>query len=124
MTVLNATRDRKERIGRLVRMHANTREDVSEVYAGDIAAIVGLKDTKTGDTLCDDKKPVLLENISFPEPVISIAIEPKTKVRSGQTLDRACQAGERRPDVPRGDRSGNRADHSERAWANCTLTSR
>ena len=79
MTVLNATRDRKERIGRLVRMHANTREDVSEVYAGDIAAIVGLKDTKTGDTLCDDKKPVLLENISFPDPVISIAIEPKTK---------------------------------------------
>lgn len=78
-TVLNATRDRKERIGRLVRMHANTREDVSEVYAGDIAAIVGLKDTKTGDTLCDDKKPVLLENISFPDPVISIAIEPKTK---------------------------------------------
>jgi elongation factor G len=78
-TVLNATRDRKERIGRIVRMHANTREDVDAVYAGDIAAIVGLKDTRTGDTLCDDKKPILLENISFPDPVISIAIEPKTK---------------------------------------------
>ncbi len=78
-TVLNSTRDRKERIGRIVRMHANTREDVSEVNAGDIAAIVGLKDTRTGDTLCDDKKPIVLEAIDFPEPVISIAIEPKTK---------------------------------------------
>ena len=78
-TVQNATRDRKERIGRIVRMHANTREDVSEVNAGDIAAIVGLKDTRTGDTLCDDKKPIILEAIDFPEPVISIAIEPKTK---------------------------------------------
>jgi len=78
-TVLNATRDKKERIGRIVRMHANSREDVDAVYAGDIAAIVGLKDTKTGDTLCAEKSPILLESISFPEPVISIAIEPKTK---------------------------------------------
>ena len=78
-TILNATREKKERIGRIVRMHANSREDVDAVYAGDIAAIVGLKDTKTGDTLCDEKAPILLENISFPEPVISIAIEPKTK---------------------------------------------
>ncbi len=78
-TILNATRDKKERIGRIVRMHANSREDVDAVYSGDIAAIVGLKDTKTGDTLCDDKNPILLENITFPEPVISIAIEPKTK---------------------------------------------
>lgn len=78
-TVLNATKGKKERIGRIVRMHANTREDVDAVYAGDIAAIVGLKDTQTGDTLCDDKSPILLENITFPDPVISIAIEPKTK---------------------------------------------
>jgi len=78
-TVLNATRDKKERIGRIVRMHANTREDVNIVYAGDIAAIVGLKDTKTGDTLSDEKAPIVLESIDFPEPVISIAIEPKTK---------------------------------------------
>ena len=78
-TVMNSTRDKKERIGRIVRMHANSREDVDAVYAGDIAAIVGLKDTRTGDTLCDEKKPILLENISFPDPVISIAIEPKTK---------------------------------------------
>lgn len=78
-TILNATKDKKERIGRIVRMHANTREDVDRVYAGDIAAIVGLKDTQTGDTLCDEKHPILLESISFPEPVISIAIEPKSK---------------------------------------------
>lgn len=78
-TILNATRDKKERIGRIVRMHANNREDVDAVYSGDIAAIVGLKDTKTGDTLCDDKHAILLENITFPDPVISIAIEPKTK---------------------------------------------
>ena len=78
-TVLNATRDRKERVGRIVRLHANSREDVNEVYTGDIAAIVGLKDTRTGDTLSDEKFPILLESITFPEPVISIAIEPKTK---------------------------------------------
>lgn len=88
-TVLNATRDKKERIGRIVRMHANSREDVDAVYSGDIAAIVGLKDTRTGDTLCDDKHPILLESISFPEPVISIAIEPKSKAdqdKLGQAL--------------------------------------
>ncbi len=78
-TILNVTRDKKERVGRIVRMHANSREDVDMVYSGDIAAIVGLKDTKTGDTLCDEKHPILLENITFAEPVISIAIEPKTK---------------------------------------------
>jgi elongation factor G len=78
-TVLNATRGRKERIGRIVRMHANSREDVDAVYAGDIAAIVGLKETRTGDTLCDEKAPILLESIQFADPVISIAIEPKSK---------------------------------------------
>ena len=77
--VLNATTGDKERIGRIVRMHANTREDVDEVYAGDIAAAVGLKSTFTGHTLCDPEHPVLLESISFPEPVIAVAIEPKTK---------------------------------------------
>ena len=77
--ILNTTTNKKERVGRIVRMHANKREEVKEVYAGDIAAIVGLKGTTTGDTLCDPEKPVILENIEFPEPVISIAIEPKTK---------------------------------------------
>jgi elongation factor G len=77
---LNSTKNKKERVGRLLQMHANHREDVQEVYAGDIAAIVGLKDTFTGDTLCDPAEPTVLETIKFPEPVISIAVEPKTKV--------------------------------------------
>jgi elongation factor G len=77
--VYNSTRDRRERIGRLLRMHANKREEIEEVRAGDIAAAIGLKETKTGDTLCDEKNPVILEAMRFPEPVISVAIEPKTK---------------------------------------------
>ena len=77
--VMNSSRGRKERVGRLLKMHANKREEISEVYAGDIAAAVGLRDTRTGDTLCDDDKPVILESIEFPDPVIDIAIEPKTK---------------------------------------------
>ncbi|MBI4128062.1 MAG: elongation factor G, partial [Parcubacteria group bacterium] len=77
--ILNASTGKKERIGRLVRLHANHREDITEVLAGDIAAAVGLKNTTTGDTLCDPEKPILLEKIIFPEPVISVAIEPKTK---------------------------------------------
>lgn len=78
-TVLNATRGRKERIGRLLKMHANKREEISTVRAGDIAAAVGLKDVRTGDTVCELKQPVVLESITFPEPVISVSIEPKTK---------------------------------------------
>ena len=77
--VLNSTKNKKERIGRILRMHANHREDIDEVRAGDIVAIVGLKDTTTGDTLCDPDKPILLEKMEFPEPVINVAIEPKTK---------------------------------------------
>src|SRR5882762_5394965 len=77
--VYNSTRDKKERIGRLVRMHANKREEITEVAAGDIAAVVGLKDTRTGDTLCDPNRPIVLESMDFPEPVIAVAIEPKTK---------------------------------------------
>ncbi|MDO4710994.1 MAG: elongation factor G [Peptostreptococcaceae bacterium] len=77
--VLNSTKNKKERIGRILQMHANTREEISMVYAGDIAAAVGLKDTTTGDTLCDPAKPIILESMEFPEPVISVAIEPKTK---------------------------------------------
>lgn len=77
--VLNTTTGEKERIGRIVRMHAASREEVDEVYAGDIAAAIGLKGTVTGDTLCDEKAPITLESIEFPEPVISVAIEPKTK---------------------------------------------
>jgi elongation factor G len=78
-TVFNSTKQKNERIGRLLKMHANKREEIKEVYAGDIAAAVGLKSVSTGDTICDDKKPVVLESMDFPEPVISLSIEPKTK---------------------------------------------
>ena len=77
--VLNACKDNKERLGRILQMHANHREDIEKVYAGDIAAAVGLKNTTTGDTLCDEKHPIILESMNFPEPVIRVAIEPKTK---------------------------------------------
>src|SRR5205814_1992926 len=75
--VVNSTKDRKERIGRMLLMHANNREDIKEAYAGDIVALAGLKEVRTGDTLCDPAKPVILEKMEFPEPVIEIAIEPK-----------------------------------------------
>ncbi len=78
-TMLNSTRDKKERVGRMLLMHSNNREDIKEAYAGDIVALAGLKDTRTGDTLCDPAKPVILEKMEFPEPVIEIAIEPKSK---------------------------------------------
>jgi elongation factor G len=92
--VYNARSQRKERIGRILRMHANSREDIDAIGAGDIAAAVGLGDTRTGDTLCDEKQPIILENIVFPEPVISQAIEPKTKVdqdKLGTALARLAQ---------------------------------
>jgi elongation factor G len=78
-TVLNSTKDRKERVGRMLLMHANNREDIKEAYAGDIVALAGLKEVRTGDTLCDPQKPVILEKMEFPDPVIEIAIEPKSK---------------------------------------------
>jgi len=77
--VYNTNSDKKERIGRILRMHANTREEVSEIYTGDIVAVVGLKDTTTGQTLCDEKREIVLESMEFPEPVIHVAVEPKTK---------------------------------------------
>lgn len=92
--IYNPSKDTKERIGRLLRMHANKREEIKEVSAGDIAAAVGLKNTLTGDTLCDEKHPVILESIEFPEPVISIAIEPKTKAdqeKLSQSLAKLAQ---------------------------------
>ncbi len=92
--VYNSTKDRKERVGRLLKMHANKREEVKEVSAGDIAAVVGLKNTLTGDTLCEEKNPIILESIEFPEPVMSVAIEPKTKAdqeRLSQSLAKLAQ---------------------------------
>lgn len=77
--VFNSTKNKRERVGRILKMHANHREEISQVYTGDIASAVGLRDTATGDTLCDEKSPIVLESMEFPEPVISVAIEPKTK---------------------------------------------
>jgi elongation factor G len=93
-TLLNATKGTRERIGRLVKMHANKREEIKEIYAGDIAAAIGLKNVVTGDTICDSAKPVLLEAIVFPAPVISLAVEPKTKTdqeKMGQGLGKLMQ---------------------------------
>ena len=87
--VLNSSKDKRERVGRILQMHANHREEIPEIHAGDIAAAVGLKNTTTGDTLCDEKHPVILESMEFPEPVISVAIEPKSKAdqdKMGQAL--------------------------------------
>ena len=77
--VYNSTKGKRERIGRILQMHANHREEIEQVYSGDIAAAVGLKDTTTGDTLCDEKNEIILESMVFPDPVISVAVEPKTK---------------------------------------------
>ncbi len=88
--VLNSTKDTKERLGRILQMHADKRTDLDKVYSGDIAAAVGLKNTTTGDTLCDEKNPVILESMEFPDPVIELAIEPKTKAGQ-QKLDEALQ---------------------------------
>jgi elongation factor G len=92
--IYNSSKDVKERVGRLLKMHANKREEVKEVAAGDIAAVVGLKKTLTGDTLCDEKNPIILESIEFPEPVMSVAIEPKTKAdqeKLSQSLAKLAQ---------------------------------
>ncbi|MCH4208409.1 MAG: elongation factor G [Solobacterium sp.] len=88
--VLNATKDKRERLGRIVRMHANHRADITDVYTGDIAGAVGLKNTTTGDTLCDENNPIILESMQFPEPVIQMSVEPKTKADS-EKMDVALQ---------------------------------
>ena len=92
--VLNSTKNKKERIGRILQMHANTRKEITEVYSGDIAAAVGLKDTTTGDTLCDANAPIILESMEFPDPVITVAIEPKSKAaqeKMGTALARLAE---------------------------------
>jgi elongation factor G len=95
--VLNSTKDRKERIGRLLQMHANHREDKTVIFAGDIVATVGLKQTTTGDTLCDPNAPIVLETLEFPEPVIHVAIEPKTKVDQDKLTDALQRLSEEDP---------------------------
>jgi elongation factor G len=95
--MLNATNERKERAGRLLRMHANHQEDIEAIYAGDIAAVIGLKSTFTGDTLCDPKAPIILESIRFPEPVISVAIEPRTQADDDKMRDALARLAEEDP---------------------------
>ena len=95
--VLNATKGKKERVGRILQMHANKREELDKVYSGDIAAAVGLKLTTTGDTICDEKCPVILESMEFPEPVISVAIEPKTKAGQDKMGDALVKLAEEDP---------------------------
>ena len=95
--VLNATKDKKERVGRIVQMHANARKEIDKVYAGDIAAAVGFKLTTTGDTICDEQHPVILESMEFPEPVIELAIEPKTKNDQGKMGEALAKLAEEDP---------------------------
>ena len=95
--VLNATKNKKERVGRILQMHANKREELDKVYSGDIAAAVGFKFTTTGDTICDEKYPVILESMEFPEPVIELAIEPKTKAGQGKLGEALAKLAEEDP---------------------------
>ena len=95
--IYNPVSNKKERVGRLLQMHANHREDIDEVYAGDIAAAIGLKNTRTGDTLCDESDPIILEKMSFPEPVIQIAIEPKTKADQDKLSESLAKLAEEDP---------------------------
>ncbi|MCI9326589.1 elongation factor G [bacterium 1xD8-48] len=95
--VLNATKDKKERVGRILQMHANKRAELDKVYSGDIAAAVGFKFTTTGDTICDDRHPVILESMEFPEPVIELAIEPKTKAGQGKMGEALAKLAEEDP---------------------------
>ena len=95
--VLNATKGKKERVGRILQMHANKREELDKVYSGDIAAAVGFKLTTTGDTICDEKAPVILESMEFPEPVIELAIEPKTKAGQGKMGEALAKLAEEDP---------------------------
>ena len=99
-SVYNTTKDSQERMGRMLRMAANRREEVEEMRAGDIAATVGLKNTFTGDTLCDPRAPVILESISFPDPVISVAMEPRSKADQEKVTDALIKLAEEDPDLP------------------------
>ena len=99
--VYNSNKGERERVGRLVRMHANARAEEQEAYAGDIIAIVGLKDTMTGDTLCDEKHPIILESMDFPEPVISVAVEPKTKADQEKMANALAKLAEEDPSFRR-----------------------
>ena len=115
--MLNTVKNQKERVGRILQMHANHREDIEEVYAGDIEAAVGLKNTTTGDTLCDEKHPIILESMEFPEPVIRVAIEPKTKAGQEKMTNGPDQAGRSRTPPSRPTPTKRLVRPSSPAWA-------
>ena len=117
--VLNATKDRKERIGRILQMHANHREDLDAVFAGDIVAAVGLKNTTTGETLCDPTHPIVLERMEFPEPVISRRRRAEDQGRPGQARQGARALSEEDPTF-RSAPTTRPARRSSAAWASCT----
>ena len=118
--VYNSTKDKRERLGRIVKMHANHREEVDVVMAGDIAAAVGLKDVGTGDTLCDEKNPIVLESMVFPEPVIRVAIEPKTKAGRDKMGVALMKLAEEDPRHLKPIPMRKLARPSLQAWASCT----
>ncbi len=121
--LVNTVKDKRERVGRMLQMHSNHREDIKEAFAGDIVALAGLKEVTTGDTLCDPQKPVVLERMEFPEPVIEIAIEPKTKgdqEKMGIALNRLAQED---PSFRVKTDQESRARRSSPAWASCISTS-
>jgi elongation factor G len=99
--VYNSSKDKRERVGRILQMHANNREEIEEVRAGDIAALIGLKDTTTGDTLCDENNPIILETMRFPEPVISISPSSRRRRRTRTSWRRRCRSSPRGSDLPR-----------------------
>ena len=111
--LLNSTKEKRERVGRMMMMHAINREEIDEAFAGDIIALAGLKDTTTGDTLCDPQKPVVLETMTFPEPVIEIAIEPKTKNDQEKMCSGPAAACRRGSELPGRDRHRERPDDHE-----------
>lgn len=120
--VQNSTKGKRERIGRILQMHANSRQEISKVYAGDIAAAVGLKDTTTGDTLCDDKNLVILESMQFPEPVIQLSVEPKSKADQDKMTTALQKLQEEDPTFrAHTDQELDRLSSLE--WVNFTLTS-
>ena len=116
--VLNATKDKKERVGRILQMHANKRQELDKVYSGDIAAAVGFKFTTTGDTICDEQHPVILESMEFPEPVIELAIEPKTKAGQGKMGEALAKLAEEDPTF-RAHTDRRPARPLSRVWASC-----
>ena len=123
-TVLNSTKGKSDRIGRMVLMHANSREEISEAYAGDIIALVGLKEARTGDTICDVAKPVILEKMEFPDPVIAKSVEPKSKADQEKLGMALAKLANEDPSFSAYRPIRNRARRSFRAWASCISTSR